>query len=90
MTHLSVGDRQHAADNARMRWLIHHARWALVALVSAAATAVSISAKAGDSAPAPAQTQVHAVDDLRVTLDVHPTAVPPRGAAILSHGFSRS
>jgi len=36
------------------------------------------------------QTQVHALDGHRVTLDVYPAAGPVRGAAILSHGFTRS
>jgi len=38
----------------------------------------------------PVQTQVHALDGHRVTLDVYPAAGPLRGAAILSHGFTRS
>ena len=38
----------------------------------------------------PSQTQVHVVGDHRVTVDVHPAVGPLRGAAILSHGFTRS
>lgn len=34
--------------------------------------------------------KVHALDGQRVTLDVYPAASPLRGAAILSHGFTRS
>jgi dienelactone hydrolase len=36
------------------------------------------------------QTQVHTVDGHRVTLDVYPAVGTLRGAAILSHGFTRS
>jgi len=36
------------------------------------------------------QTQVHDLDGHRVTLDVYLSAGPLRGAAILSHGFTRS
>ncbi len=36
------------------------------------------------------QTQVHTLDGHRVTLDIYPAAGPPSGAAILSHGFTRS
>jgi dienelactone hydrolase len=42
------------------------------------------------AAQAPVQTQVHTLDGHRVTLDVYPAAGSPRGAAILSHGFTRS
>jgi dienelactone hydrolase len=42
------------------------------------------------AAQVPVQTQVHTLDGHRVTLDVYPAAGPPRGAAILSHGFTRS
>jgi hypothetical protein len=35
------------------------------------------------------QTQVHSLDGHRVTLDVYPAVGPVRGAAILSHGFTR-
>lgn len=38
----------------------------------------------------PVQTQVHTIDGHRITLDVYPTVDSPRGAAILSHGFTRS
>jgi len=36
------------------------------------------------------QTHVHTVDGHRVTLDIYPAVGPLRGAAILSHGFTRS
>ena len=42
------------------------------------------------AAQVPVQTQVHTLDGHRVTLDVYPAAGAPRGAAILSHGFTRS
>lgn len=38
----------------------------------------------------PMVTQVLPLDGHRVTLDAYPTAQAPRGAAILSHGFTRS
>lgn len=55
------------------------------ALVGAAAFTSAMAA-----APSPVQTQLHALDGRRVTLDVYPAVGPVRGAAILSHGFTRS
>lgn len=57
------------------------------ALALCAVVTVCIGAFA---APPPVQTLEATLDGHRVTLDVHPTAGPPRGAAILSHGFTRS
>lgn len=51
---------------------------------------VTMAAAAGPAAPGPMRTQTHALDGHRVTLDVYPAAGPLRGAAILSHGFTRS
>lgn len=83
--------RQHAAaDNARMETLIRRASEVCTALVGAAAVMVAMAAAAAPAAPSPVQTQVHAFDGHRVTLDVYPAAGPLRGAAILSHGFTRS
>jgi dienelactone hydrolase len=67
-------------------------------LVVVAALTVAIAAAAAPAAPVPmetqlpsmAQTRVHTVDGHRVTLDVYPAVGPLRGAAILSHGFTRS
>jgi len=83
-----------------METLIRHASQVCTALVGAAAVMVAMAAPAVPAAPAaPAapspvqtqvQTQVHAFDGHRVTLDVYPAAAPLRGAAILSHGFTRS
>lgn len=42
------------------------------------------------AASPPVQTLEAALDGHQVVLDVYPTAGPPRGAAILSHGFTRS
>jgi dienelactone hydrolase len=82
--------RQHAAaDNARMEALIRHARQACTALLGAAVAMVTMAA-AGPAATSPVQTQVHALDGHHVTLDVYPAAGRLRGAAILSHGFTRS
>ena len=61
------------------------------AVVLGALMAMVMMAAAGATAePSPARTQVHAVDGHRVTMDVYPPDGPPRGAAILSHGFTRS
>ena len=69
-----------------------------LALAGAAAALISTAAAAAPAeppslrtpAPAQVQTQVHELDGHRVTLDVYPAAGPLRGAAILSHGFTRS
>lgn len=45
---------------------------------------------AGAAPPPPVVTKTVVLDGHRVTLDLHATAGPPRGAAILSHGFTRS
>ena len=73
-----------------MKTLIRHASEVCAALVGAAAVMVAMGAAATPAAPSPVQTQVHALDGHRVTLDVYPVAGPPRGAAILAHGFTRS
>ena len=51
---------------------------------------IGVAAAAEPSAPSPLRAQVHVLDGHRVALDVYPAAGPPRGAAILSHGFTRS
>lgn len=63
---------------------------AVLALQGAAAGMVSMAAAAAPAEPSAMQTQVHALDGHRVTMDVYPASGPPRGAAILSHGFTRS
>jgi dienelactone hydrolase len=81
-----------------MEPLIRLARKASTRLVGVAALTVAIAAAAAPAAPVPmetqlpsmAQTQVHTVDGHRLTLDVYPAVGPLRGAAILSHGFTRS
>jgi pimeloyl-ACP methyl ester carboxylesterase len=73
-----------------METLIRHARQIFAALAGAAAVMVTMAAAAAPAAPSPAQTQVHVLDGHRVTLDLYPAAAPLRGAAILSHGFTRS
>ena len=83
--------RQHAAaDTARMETLIRHLRLVRTAMVGASVAMVTMAAVAAPTAPSPVQTQVHALDGHRVTLDVYPAAGLLRGAAILSHGFTRS
>ena len=83
--------RGHAADdNERMAALIRQARRIRAALMGAAAAMVAVAAAAEPAAPSPVQTQVHALAGHRVTLDLYPAAGPLRGAAILSHGFTRS
>jgi hypothetical protein len=73
-----------------MDTLICRASLVRAALMGAAATMLALAAVAAPAAPSPVQTQVHALDGHRVTLDVYPVAGPLRGAAILSHGFTRS
>jgi dienelactone hydrolase len=88
-----------------MPTLIHRAREAATQLVGVAALMVGMVGMAAQTAgavpaavaspvqtqvPATVQTQVHTVDGNRVTLDVYPAVGPLRGAAILSHGFTRS
>ncbi len=51
---------------------------------------VMMAATAAAESPSPAQTLVQALDGHRVTMDMYPAAGRPRGAAILSHGFTRS
>jgi hypothetical protein len=51
---------------------------------------VTVAAAAAPAAPSPVQTQVQTPRRPPVTLDVYPAAGPLRGAAILSHGFTRS
>lgn len=51
---------------------------------------VAQAAAASTTEPSVETTQVHALDGHRVTLDVFPAGGPLRGAAILSHGFTRS
>ncbi len=60
------------------------------ALLSAAAALMHTAVRAEPASAASAQTQVHVLDGHRVTLDVYPVAGAVRGAAILSHGFTRS
>lgn len=82
---------EHAAtDNARMKAFIRHVRQVRAALVGAAAALATLTAAATPAAPAPIQTQVHALDGHRVTLDVYRAVGPLRGAVVLSHGFTRS
>lgn len=79
-----------ATDNVQMEMLIHHVRRICTALVGAAAVMVTMAIADGPAAASRVQTKVHALDGHRVTLDVYPAAGPLRGAAILSHGFTRS
>lgn len=81
------GEHQH---NVQMETLVFHARRVCTALVGAAAVMVTMGNPLGPAAAAPVQTKVHAINDHRVTLDVYPAVGPLRGAAILSHGFTRS
>ena len=79
-----------AADNAQMETLIRHARQVRTGVVGAAVAMVLMATAAAPAASAPVQTQGHVLDGHRVTLDVYQAAGPLRGAAILSHGFTRS
>lgn len=76
-----------------MEALIRCAGAVRTALVGAAVAMLAMAAPAAPAAPPvppPVQTQVVAVPGHRVTLDVYPAVGPLRGAAILSHGFTRS
>jgi pimeloyl-ACP methyl ester carboxylesterase len=73
-----------------MKTLMNHARRVCAALVGAAAVMVTAANPLAPAVASPVQTKVHAFGDHRVTLDVYPAAGPLRGAAILSHGFTRS
>jgi dienelactone hydrolase len=87
-----------------MQTLIYLVRAACAKLVGVAALMLAMAAtgtptaQATPAAASPGQTQVpailhtqvHTVDGHRVTLDVYPAVGPLRGAAILSHGFTRS
>jgi len=73
-----------------MNSLARLARQVCVVLLSAAAAMVSPTVRAQPASPATVQTQVQLLDGHRVTVDVYPSAGPSRGAAILSHGFTRS
>ena len=79
-----------AADNAQMETLIRHARHVRTAVLGATLAMVMMATAAAAAASAPVQTQAHPLDGHRVTLDVYQAAGPLRGAAILSHGFTRS
>ena len=59
-------------------------------MTTAAAAAPAEPPSLRTHTPAQVQTQVHELDGHRVTLDVYPAAGTLRGAAILSHGFTRS
>lgn len=73
-----------------MKPLIRYAHQGCTAMVIVAAAMAKLALAAEPIAPSPVQTQVHTLDGHRVPLDVYPSADPPRGAAILSHGFTRS
>lgn len=86
----SAARQSAAADNARMRASILHAPRIRAALRGAVVTVVTMTSAAEPVPPASVQTWVQALDGHRVALDVYPVAGSPRGAAILSHGFTRS
>lgn len=80
-----------ATDNAGMPHKTRRARQARSALLAVAvAMLATIASATGPAAPPPVQTQTATLDGHRVTLDVYPAAGTLRGAAILSHGFTRS
>lgn len=77
-----------AAGQMRMEMLLTYARHVCAALVGA--LMVTMANAAEPAAPPPVLTQVQVLDGHRVALDVYPAVGPLRGAAILSHGFTRS
>lgn len=74
--------------------MLQASRFVRAALVSAAAAWAATTLRAEPVSPTPTpvpmQTQVRVLDGHRVTIDVYPAAGAVRGAAILSHGFTRS
>jgi dienelactone hydrolase len=83
--------RQHrAADNARMHSLMRHACLVCAAIVAAATATLAPAATSATATAAAVETLVLALDGHQVSLDVYPPSGPMRGAAILSHGFTRS
>lgn len=60
------------------------------AVAALALSVMLVLAAGGAMAAPPVQTRELALDGHRVTLDLHAPAGAPRGAAILSHGFTRS
>ena len=74
----------------QMKMIIRHAHRVRNTLLCAAVLMVAMAAAAGPAASLPVQTLEYAVDGHRVTLDLYPAASTPRGAAIFSHGFTRS
>lgn len=66
---------------------VRRVRNAVAGVAAIVATLLAVTASA---APPPSRTQVHTLDGHRVTMDVFPPAGRPQGAAILSHGFTRS
>jgi dienelactone hydrolase len=73
-----------------MKTLMRQARRICAALAAAAAVTFTPAASAGPPVPPAVQTLVHALDGHQVTLDLYPHTGTLRGAAILSHGFTRS
>ena len=71
-----------AADNAQMETLIRNARQVRTAVVGAAVAMVMMATAAAPAASAPVQTQAHALDGHRVTLDV--SRLPARCAGLRS------
>lgn len=61
------------------------ARWAVLGVLAGVVGCTGVPA-----APPAVQTFAPVIDGYRVTLDVYAAASSPRGAAILSHGFTRS
>jgi dienelactone hydrolase len=73
-----------------MKTFIRCTRRVSATLMAAAAVMVMMATAAGPAAASSVKTKVHTFDSHRVTLDVYPAAGAVRGAAILSHGFTRS
>ena len=71
-------------------WVCVAAALLAVAAAAAPAAPTQVQPAVQTQVQTQVQTLVHDLDGHRITLDVYPTASPPRGAAILSHGFTRS
>lgn len=75
------------SQNARARQI---GLWLAAVVAAMAAFTATAAPEVPSSVLVGVQTQALALDGHRVTVDIHPAGGPMRGAAILSHGFTRS
>lgn len=85
-----MAHQQVSTHNGPMPNWIRRVLRVFVALVVTIPVMAAIANPLTPEGKAPFQTVEHTVDGHRVTLDLYPAVGPLRGAAILSHGFTRS